>query len=403
MSHTPTGLERPIPAIPWLRSFLIAVSVTFVLLLVWEVAMRHMGLRAGDLDDGREYWAAERRKVDAGPRDSVVLIGDSRILFDTDLAKWQALTGRRPIQLALMGSNAQPVLHDLAADEHFAGLLVIGTAELSYFNDGAGSAADALDYRKNESPSQRVGHELYKQASRYLAFLDSNSTLFTLIERHDWPERKGTWGPYKDVWKLGEVHDDRQTHLWNQLEGDAYLREHAQRVWLEIYSGDVTSSDMVDQVIAAAKPDIDRIRARGGEVVWVRPPSAGPILAKERLRYPRSKTWDRVVHDTGSLGVYFEDYPQMQHLSIPDWSHLSQASAVTYTDAYVRVLLDRVDWLKTHSRAWAIKKDSGRQIAQGTRAKLDRVHPFGNTKTSPATPADGKPKREHDVSVNLGP
>ncbi|GAB3390071.1 hypothetical protein [Lysobacter fragariae] len=374
------GLVRRVPAIAWLRTLVVAVSTAFVLLLGWEMAMRHLGLRAGDLDDGREYWVEERRKVDEGPRDAVVLIGDSRILFDTDLDKWQALTGRRPIQLALMGSNAQPVLHDLAMDEHFAGLLVVGTAEFSYFNDGAGTAADALDYNQKQSPSQKVGHALYKFASRHLAFLDSNATLFTLLERRDWPEREGVWGPYNDVWKLGEVHDDRQTHLWSQLETDPYLREHARRVWQSIYGGDVVTKEMVDKVIAQAKPDVDRIRARGGEVVWVRPPSAGPILATEQQRFPRAQAWDRVVQATASTGVYFADYPQMRQLSVPDWSHLSHASAVDFTDAYVHVLLDRVDWLKDHSRDWIAAAANARVPAQAARADAEPKNSLGSMK-----------------------
>ncbi len=80
------GFERLVPALPWLRILLGVVSATFVLMFAWELEMRHLGLRAGDLDDGRAEWAVERRKVDAGPRDSVVIIGDSRILLDTDLA-----------------------------------------------------------------------------------------------------------------------------------------------------------------------------------------------------------------------------------------------------------------------------------------------------------------------------
>src|SRR5262249_14382777 len=159
--------------------------------------------------DGRADWTVERRKVDGGPRDSVVIIGDSRILFDTDLATWQRLTGRRPIQLALMGMNAQPILHDLATDDHFAGLLVIGTAEFSYFSGDAGSVPGVLTYIKNESPSQRIGHQIHKTLSRYLAFLDSNYNLFSVLEQHDWPERKGVEGPYMDVWKIGESYDDR--------------------------------------------------------------------------------------------------------------------------------------------------------------------------------------------------
>jgi hypothetical protein len=108
------------------------------------------------------------------------------------------------------------------------------------------------------------------------------------------------------------------------------------------------------------KSDIDRIRARGGEVVWVRPPSGGPLLDIERARYPRGRVWDKLVHDTASFGVYFEDYPGMQQLHCPDWSHLSRASAMAFTDAYVRVLRDQVEWLKLHDTAGRASADLNR-------------------------------------------
>jgi hypothetical protein len=345
----PRGLERAVPVLPWLRILMIVIAAAALLMLAWELEMRHLGLRAGDLDDGRGYWMAERRKVDSGPRDQVVIIGDSRILLDTDLSVWQKLTGQRPIQLALMGTNAQPVLHDLAMDEHFAGMLVIGTAEFSYFSDDAGSYPVVLESMKTESPSQRVGHSIYKELSRHLAFLDSNYTLFTLLEQHKWPERKNVEGPYMDVWKISESYNDRQTYSWDRIENDDYLREHARLVWTDIFAGTPVSDDAVARASASSKSDIDRIRQRGGEVVWIRPPSSGAVLDIERDRYPRQKIWNKLVSDTGSFGIYFSDYPNMQGLSCPDWSHLSKASAVAFTSAYVRVLSEQVQWLKEHS------------------------------------------------------
>src|SRR5262249_44585284 len=157
-----------------------------------------------------------------------------RILFDTDLATWQKLTGRRPIQLALMGTNAQLILHDLAADQHFAGLLVIGTAEFSYFGDD-GNALPALNYIKTASPSQRIGNQIHRTLSQYFAFLDSHYTLMTLMEQHNWPERKDVDGPYMDVWKISETYNDRQSYSWERLERDPYLSQHAQAVWMELF------------------------------------------------------------------------------------------------------------------------------------------------------------------------
>ena len=345
-SESRRGEARVVPDLPWARLCLLSTLLYLFCLAGWEVAMRHLGLQTGDLDDGRAYWAAERRKVDDGPRDPVVIVGDSRILFDTDLASWSKLTGIRPIQLALPGANPQPFLHDLANDEHFAGLAVVGTSEFSYFDDDDALEAPAIDYAKTESPSQRVGNLVYKSLSRHFAFLDSNYTLFTLLERHRWPERAGVAGPYKDVWKVSESFDDRQTYLWEQLEHDQDLRQHARDVWLSIYPGDVVSPEVVDHAIARAREDVEKIRARGGDVVWVRPPSAGPILDIERKRYPRAQAWDRLMAATSSQGVYFDDYPAMQNLNIPDYSHIARSSAPAFTEAYVSVLVDRVDWLR---------------------------------------------------------
>jgi hypothetical protein len=340
--------ERQVPSLPWLRLFVMAMASLCVLMTGWEIAMRHLGLRPGDLDDGRAQWAAERRKVDSGPRDEVVLIGDSRMLFDTDLSVWQSLTGRKPIQLALPATNAQAFLHDLATDEHFAGLVVVGTADIAYFRDGSTYYASMLDYVKTESPSQRSGGVLYKELSRAFGFLDSQYTLFALVEQNDWPERPGVFSPYQDIWKISETYDDRQTWLWDRIERDAYLRAHVQKVWKKVFSGEPIAAGVVDRAIAATRADVERIRARGGEVAFIRPPSAMPILESERRLAPRDKVWDRLLRETGTVGVHFEDYPQMRGLESPDWSHLSRASATAYTDAYVRVLMDRVGWLKAH-------------------------------------------------------
>ncbi|MGH8080093.1 MAG: hypothetical protein ACREP7_05920, partial [Lysobacter sp.] len=345
-----TGLQRPIPDHPWPKLMLAVLMSTFVLVLGWELAMRNVGLVAGDLDDDRDYWVEERRRLDHLPSDSMVIIGDSRILFGTQLSKWQELTGRKPVQLALPATSSLPFLHDLADNEHFAGLVIIGISEPSLFSDEYGRRASVLKYLKDQSPSQRSGHYLYKEASRYFAFLDSNYKAFTLLERIDWPRRPGV-DPL-EVWKISEAYDDRQLYLWNRVATDPKLNEHARYVWKQYWVGDPAEKDVIDRTIAKAKLDIDRIRARGGDVVWLRAPSAGSLLAAERERFPRATGWDRLLRETQSFGVHFEDYSQMQNLDIPEWSHLSHAGAQVYTDAYVRVLLDRVDWLKTHSKGW---------------------------------------------------
>ena len=84
-----------------------------------------------------------------------------------------------------------------------------------------------------------------------------------------------------------------------------------------------------------------KIRARGGEVVFIRPPSAGPFLGRENRNAPRATTWDRLLEETGTVGVHYEDYAGMRGLEVPEWSHLSRESAARFTRAYIDALRER--------------------------------------------------------------
>ncbi len=322
--------------------------------IAWELQMRSLGLVAGDLDDSKAHWAVERRKIAAGDYDEVVIVGSSRILFDTDLDVWEEMTGRRPIQLALAGTNPRPFLTDFAADPDFKGLLVVGVTPDIFFGDWLGipEFAGVLDYWKEQSPSERFGHQVGLFLSRRLAFLDSSYTLTALIDQVNLRNRGEIVRPYLDVWKLWETGDDRQTYLWSQIEVNERLREHARLAWGP-YDGKPMDEAAITRACNDAVDAVKKIRARGGEVVFVRAPSAGLYYESEQHNATRAKTWDRLLRETGAHGIHFDDYPEMQGLEVPEWSHLSRASATRFTRAYVGVLARDVPWLRSRLRSEA--------------------------------------------------
>ena len=112
--------ERPIPAHPWRSLVLTVALLTIAATVAWEIRARAWGY-APTLNDTPDLWAQQRRKVQP---DSLVIIGDSRPHFDLDLDQLEQGLGRRPLQLALDGSCAYPVLADLAADEKFHGTVL---------------------------------------------------------------------------------------------------------------------------------------------------------------------------------------------------------------------------------------------------------------------------------------
>ena len=341
---------RDIPSRPWVKMGICVLVATVLLTSAWEWTARSwIGLRAGDIDDSAQAWAEQRRLADAAP---VTIVGDSRILFDTDLARFQQLTGIRPIQTAIPGTNARALLETYANDPNFHGLLVLGLADLSYFRpQGVGLGAPYLkNFAKSDKPSQLTGLWLDRWLQRYLAFMDSDYRLSQWLPRFDRSWRKGTYGPYENVWKISETFDHRQYFMWDRIEKDAFLRGHARYAW-NVFKGPPLPPFIARNVIARSAEAVRRIRARGGEVIFVRPPSAPELRAIEDIRLPRARGWDLLLAGTNAKGIHADDLAQAQNLVIPEWSHLSRKCATVFTDAYVRRLAELTPRLKLRADA----------------------------------------------------
>jgi hypothetical protein len=339
---------RVVPAVRWPAIAWLALALVVAATAAWEWRMRGLGLRAGDVDDGVSHWSVERRKLAAGDHDYVVIFGSSRILFDTDLDTWEALTGRRPIQLALPGTNPRSFFVRFAEETDFSGLVIVGVTPGLYFSDFVSAFPEFTtlqDYWQDESPSKRVGHRLGLHASRYFAFLDDQYRLPVLIERVDLANREGVNPPFMEVWKLSESFADRQTRMWPRLEDDRFLQEHAQSVWMARDRGP-PKPEVVARAIEESRRAVAKIRARGGDVVFIRAPSAGGVYEREAKNLPRHGTWDRLIEETGAYGIHFEDHAAMRGLTVPEWSHLSGESQLKFTRAYVELLMRDVPWLR---------------------------------------------------------
>jgi len=316
---------------------LLALAMVVTLTSLWEWRMRSLGLLPGDLSASASAWAVQRRRVDAEDA-KVVIIGDSRILFDTDLDRFQALTGLRPIQLALQGTNSLPFLENLAADEHFRGLVIVGITDTSYFRERIGLFESALKHARFESPSDRMGYWLDYALSQYLGFLDPEYRLSVLVKRLDPDLRSGVKGPYDEVWKISTMGEDRQTAMWSRIETDPRLRDHARAVW-NGFKGDKVGDALIASTLERTRVAVTAIRARGGDVIFVRPPSAPELRVNEDQRLSRTRGWDALLAAAQVQGVHADDVPEMQGLVWPEFSHLSRACAPVFTDAYVRRLI----------------------------------------------------------------
>jgi hypothetical protein len=100
---------------------------------------------------------------------------------------------------------------------------------------------------------------------------------------------------------------------------------------------------VIDAQIDRATAAVATLRARGVQVLFLRPPSIGPYYAFEQKVFPRARTWDVLLRRTGAPGIHFEDYPQLQGYDQPEWSHLSASEAQRFT-AELAAIVQRDYW-----------------------------------------------------------
>ncbi len=121
------------------------------------------------------------------------------------------------------------------------------------------------------------------------------------------------------------------------------------QVWHELFPPFPIKDENVQAILARTKIAVDKIRARGGDVVFVRPPSAPDMRAVEDKHIPRARGWDPLLAYTHTNGIHIDDLPTVQNLNLPESSHLSHACATVFTDAYIRVLAQQTSLLHLKS------------------------------------------------------
>jgi sugar phosphate isomerase/epimerase len=137
------------------------------------------------------------------------------------------------------------------------------------------------------------------------------------------------------VWKVVETFEQRQSFTWGRLEHDERLRKHAMDVWRanELRFPPNNMKD-IEESIADARRSIEAIRARGGDVILVRPPSTGKLAELEESKFPRAQAWDRLLAETNTIGFHYADHAATRDLPCVEESHVSRENAAVFTRAY---------------------------------------------------------------------
>ena len=332
------------------RAGLLAVFISLVSILTWEFHLRQTG-NPISYDDNEAMWASKRAMVYEPSDQATVFIGDSRMKYDLDIPTWETLAGNHAIQLANVGSSPRLVLEDLANDPNFKGRLIIDITEGVFFSEVAfydGRTNKKIAYYKNRTPTQRFSFEVDHVLESKFVFLDQdNFSIYAMLDKLHIPPRPGiNSGP---AFPIGFTlsNFDRQSYMTPDFVADTSQQNVVKGVWaygIKRRDGAKLSDAKLDAIFSSVKNNIDKIKSKGGEVLFVRPPSTGPFLEAEMKGYPRAAYWDRLLTFTGCHGIHYADYPATANLICPEWSHLTPADAVVYTRSLIKTLQEEKGW-----------------------------------------------------------
>ncbi len=319
-------------------------------MLCWEIHLRHQG-NAISYDDNEAMWANKRGMVYEPSDESTVFIGSSRMKFDLDIPTWQTITGNHAIQLSNVGSDPVPYLMDLADDKNFKGNLVIGVTEGLFFSDfsPADVATDKkINYFKKITPTQRFSFLVNHVLESQFVFLDQdNYSMNAMLDQLPLPSRHGVFlGPIFPP-DFDRTSFTRQSHMTPRFVADTSLQNRVKGIWVclgRAMAGPPPSPGKLDSFLHVIKVATDKIRSRGGQILFIRNPSSGPMLENEMKGFPRTQFWDKLLAVTGCPGIFYADYPSLSHFVCPEWSHLKPADVVIYTKSLIEILQKDKGW-----------------------------------------------------------
>lgn len=331
------------------KSFLIALLVSVVGLISWEVYWRNQGY-VPTIEDNKHLFSVERHKVNTLNNDDFVIVGSSRVLYNIQLDEFEKLTGKRPIQLAVAGSSPLPTFHDIVENTDFKGTVIIGVTPGLFFSTTLPTASpiknpqSSVDHYQDRTLAQRFGHFLSMPLQKNLVLMadysesnDENTDLKTLLKKVEINSR--TDKPrYPPFFEFGQIAQDRNVRMTAITASDTAAANIIIDSWKFVLEGNKFEPDK-NSTIAFIEKDAEKFTKRGGTILFVRSPSSGMFKDVEAKATPRERFYDSLLNVTNAKGYHYQDYPQLQSIDCcPEWSHLSAENADVFTRELVKIM-----------------------------------------------------------------
>ncbi len=331
-----TFSSERIPGGRVLSSAVVGIALALLAMVASELFWRSRGHQPS-LTDTPDTWSHYRAALDgAAGRNPVALLGSSRIHTDFDLPTFRAAFPDRPVfQLAIDGLWPMAVLENLSASGFSGTAIVDVTAQafLDRFWPDQKSYVRHFQRVYSPSPDRKIETRLRIAAQTHIVVLQSALHIKRVAKA------LASTGALP-VPSYLVTHADRQRTADYSLTDSAALK--AERVAqlrddLETWQVNV---EMWSRNTRRVHDLVARIRANGGQVVFVALPVAPEIGELLEQKLPRSYFWDSLAATTGAPTLWLADEPDTAGFAIPDGSHVDISDSPALTTVLIGRLRD---------------------------------------------------------------
>ncbi len=295
----------------------------------WDLFWRHRGFAPSVVDDVN-LWSIWRRQADADGR-VVALAGSSRFLMGLNLETLrERLLGKHLVQLSINGGSPLSVLQDLADDARFRGQVICEVLpHMTYTNT---LWSEPWGGYRNLPWSQRFEAPLHVYISTKTNLFLPDLTLANVGRQ---------LAKYRRLPAPGFLSFDRdrqgRMNFARVAPSELVLMREFMRTSYAT-AGVPLSGTAFEQRVAEIRRLAEKIRGRGGQVLFLRMISSTPVREVESARFPDAAYWDVFRRTVGVPCLNYADDPALSRFTCAEGVHLDQSDAPAFTAALADLL-----------------------------------------------------------------
>ncbi len=311
--------RRPIPSGRWLRDWGRAVLLSAGILVALEIQWRTLGFFP-TVPDTPEIWALERAAVQP---ESTVFAGSSMTQAAIDLETWRRETGEDVRQLSIVGSSIGPTLIDLIDDPDFRGTIVAEYIASLF-------ALDTATQKSARRFIERGRRALAGPAETIEAQLTAGLRARATLGRAELSPLEVYRGfleadrPRPGRFRMGA---DRQLSVFF----DPAVSGPPMPTEAELENAPRYSREELLERVARLETLTAPLRARGGRLIFLRPPTTGGIRAREDAVFPDDEILAALGNIPGAIAVDTRPRSGFPSFDTVDGSHLAAKDAPAFT------------------------------------------------------------------------